>query len=103
MRNNKEFINDDDLMNSDNLVEEGDFVATTKGMLIKYKGSDKNLIIPSKVKGVKITMLGNGSDFFSILPFNYNYIYSFHFTQLELINKNFSFRPLLGIVFTSFS
>lgn len=64
MRNNKEFINDDDLMNSDNLVEEGDFVATTKGMLIKYKGSDKNLIIPSKVKGVKITMLGNGSDFF---------------------------------------
>lgn len=64
MRNNKEFISDDDLMNSDNLVEEGDFVATTKGMLIKYKGSDKNLIIPSEVKGVKITMLGNASDFF---------------------------------------
>lgn len=64
MRNNKEFISDDDLMNSDNLVEEGDFVATTKEMLIKYKGSDKNLIIPSEVKGVKITMLGNGSDFF---------------------------------------
>lgn len=64
MRNNKEFISDDDLVNSDNLVEKGDFVATTKGMLIKYKGSDKNLIIPSEVKGVKITMLGNGSDFF---------------------------------------
>ncbi|MBR0380896.1 MAG: leucine-rich repeat protein [Eubacterium sp.] len=53
--------------------------------LVSYKGSDETLVIPEKVKGKKVTILGNGKD--SIQPETDSTVYEEGSGQSSLLHK----------------